>query len=310
MQQINNNWLIADIGATSSRVACYNGAAVSGVQIYQNDDHDSLENILRGFVDQADKRPVHAVLAVAAPIDGDSVSMMNRDWHYSQGSIAAVGFESVTMINDFHALAYALPELGDDDRFEVGEATQYRGGTIAALGPGSGLGMSAWIEGGAAMYGEGGHITLSARDENEDRTLTNLRHRFGHVSAERVLSGPGLLALHEAINGETLSSPKDVFAEPLSYAKLDTIAQFYRFLGNAAADLALITGAYGGVYIAGGIVPSYPEQILKSEFRSRFEDKNRYREYMQAIPTWVITEPVPGLRGLASFIDQDWSASR
>lgn len=310
MRQINNNWLIADVGATTSRVACYDGASMSGVRIVKNDDHDSLESILRDFVESTDMQPSQAVLAVAAPIDGDSVSMMNRDWHYSRDSIAAVGFESVTMINDFHALAYALPVLGDADRFEVGKATHYRGGTIAALGPGSGLGMSAWIDGGAAMYGEGGHITLSARDEQEDRTLTSLRQRFGHVSAERVLSGPGLLALHEAINDETLSSPQDVFAEPITYAKIDTIAQFYRFLGSVAADLALITGAYGGVYIAGGIVPSYPEQIGKSEFRTRFEDKNRYRDYMQAIPTWVITDPVPGLRGLASFIDQDWSASR
>lgn len=310
MQQINNNWLIADVGATSSRIAIYDGNSIEALAFFQNDDHGSLEVLLGDYCDAAERRPSHAVLAVAAPIHGDEVSMMNRDWNYSRDSIAAVGFESVTVINDFHAIAYALPEFDDGDRIEVGKATQYRDGTIAVLGPGSGLGMAAWVDGGAAMYGEGGHITLTARDEREDRILTSLRYKFGHVSAERVLSGPGLLALHWAINEETLASPEDVFAEPLTYAKMDTIAQFYRFLGSAAADLALITGAFGGVYIAGGIVPSYPDRIAKSEFRSRFEDKNRYREYMQAIPTWVITDPVPGLKGLASFIDRDLSASQ
>lgn len=310
MQQINNNWLIADVGATTSRIAVYDGTSITALELFRNDDHDSLESLLCHYGESLGALPPRAALAVAAPIDGDDVSMMNRDWRYSRDSIAAVGFDSVTMINDFHAIAFALPEFGDEDRFEIGKATQYRDGTIAVLGPGSGLGMAAWIEGGAAMYGEGGHITLSARDDRETRILSRLRDRFGHVSAERVLSGPGLVALHEAMHDESLSSPEAVFAEPATSAKEETIAQFFRFLGYAAADLALITGASGGVYIAGGIVPSYTDRIARSEFRSRFEDKNRYREYMQAIPTWVITEPVPGLRGLASFIDRDSSASR
>jgi len=310
MQQISNNWLIADVGATSSRVAVYDGSSITALGLFRNDDFDSLESLLRHYGESLEDLPSHAALAVAAPIDGDDVNMMNRDWRYSRDSIAAVGFDSVTLINDFHAIAFALPDFSDEDRFEVGNATHYRDGTIGVLGPGSGLGMAAWIEGGAAMYGEGGHITLSARDEREDRILTRLRDRFGHVSAERVLSGPGLLALHAAMHDESLSSPEEIFAAPETRAKLDTIAQFFRFLGSAAADLALITGASGGVYIAGGIVPAYTDRIAESEFRSRFEDKNRYRDYMQAIPTWVITEPVPGLRGLASFIDRDLSASR
>ncbi|MDH3439515.1 MAG: glucokinase [Gammaproteobacteria bacterium] len=310
MQQINNNWLIADVGATTSRIAVYDGTTITALRIYRNEDHDGLEALLGDYCATAGERPSQAALAVAAPVDHDTVSMMNRDWTFSFDSIRAVGFDSVTIINDFHAIAFALPDFGDKDRFEVGKATHYRDGTIAVLGPGSGLGMAAWIEGGAAMYGEGGHITLSARDEREDRILTRLRDRFGHVSAERVLSGPGLLALHAAMHNESLSSPEEIFAEPETDAKQETIAQFYRFLGCAAADLALITGASGGVYIAGGIVPAYTDKIAKSEFRSRFEDKNRYRDYMQAIPTWVITDPVPGLRGLAAFIDRDLSASR
>ena len=310
MQQKNNNWLIADVGATSCRIAVYDGESINKLQISMNDDHHSLEAKLSDYLKATKISPSHAVLAVAAPVENDEICMMNRDWHFSTASLAAVGFDKVELVNDFHAIAFALPVFGDKDRLEIGEATHYREGTMAVLGPGSGLGMAAWVEGGATMFGEGGHVTLPARDSREEQILTRLRDRYGHVSAERVLSGPGLLALHTAMHDETLASPEDIFSAPSTNAKAATINQFYRFLGTAAADLALITGATGGVYIAGGIVPSYPELIANSDFRQRFEDKNRFREYMQSIPTWVISEPVPGLRGLAAFIDRDRSASR
>ena len=310
MQRNSNTWLIGDIGATSSRIATYAGDDIRAVEIYRNDDFDSLESLIGHYLSPLEARPATAVLAVAAPIDGDDVSLMNRDWSFSRGSLEALGFEDVRLLNDFHAIAYALPVFGDDDRVEIGEATKYRDGNIAVLGPGSGLGMGAWIDGRAAMTGEGGHITLSGRDEREDAIIAKLRDRFGHASAERVLSGPGIVALHDVMHDEKVRTPEVIAANPDSYAASGTMEQFFRFLGSAAAELALITGAAGGVYIAGGIVPSHVDRIARSGFRERFEDKNRYRDYMQAIPTWVITDPLPGLRGLAVFIDRDLSASR
>ncbi len=310
MQQISNNWLIADVGATSSRLAIYDGLSISAVEIFRNDDFDSLEALTSHYVKRRERTVSAAAMAVAAPIDGDEIRMINRDWTFSRASLLAVGFDDVQILNDFHAVAYALPVFGDDDRFEVGRATKYRNGNIAVLGPGSGLGMSAWIGNSAAMCGEGGHITLSGRDAREDEIIARLRDRFGHASAERALSGPGIVALHEAMHGESLKSPEEIAGNPDTDAKQQTMAQFYRFLGSTAAELALITGASGGVYIAGGIVPSYTTGIANSEFRERFEEKNRYREYMMAIPTYVITDPVPGLTGLAAFIDRDSSASR
>jgi glucokinase len=310
MQQNSNSWLIADVGATSSRFAIYEGTSIEHARIYRNNDFDGLEAVAAHYLAESSTRPVSAAFAVAAPIDGDDVELMNRDWAFSRSSLAALGFEHVELLNDFHAVAYLLPTLGDEDRFEIGKASKYREGNIAVLGPGSGLGMAAWIDGRAAMTGEGGHITLSGRDAREDSIIVSLRDRFGHASAERVLSGPGIVALHQAMHGEILPSAEDIAASPDTPAKIETMQQFFRFLGSAAAELALITGAFGGVYIAGGIVPAYTEQIANSGFRERFEDKNRYRDYMQAIPTWVITDPLPGLRGLAAFIDRDPSAAR
>ena len=310
MQRNRNSWLIGDVGATSSRIGTYAGDAVADVEIYRNDDFDSLESLLGFHIERSASRPPSAVLAVAAPIDGDDVALMNRDWCFSRSSVAALGFDDVRFLNDFHAIAYALPALGDDDRMEIGTATSYRDGNIAVLGPGSGLGMGAWIDGQAAMTGEGGHITLSGRNEREDAIIAAVRDRFGHASAERVLSGPGIVALHEAMHGEKIATPEEITGTPDTDAKIETMEQFFRFLGSAAAELALITGASGGVYIAGGIVPAHRDWIARSQFRERFDDKNRYKDYMRAIPTWVITDPLPGLRGVAALIDRDLSAAR
>lgn len=307
----SNCWLIADIGATSGRCATF-ASAVNGpdnIRIYSNERYDGLVDLLADYLAGCDPRPHSLALAVAAPVHGDEIRMINRDWSFSRASLAGeLGFDRVTVINDFHAVAYALPALDDSTRVEVGRATEYRGGNMAAIGPGSGLGTSAWIagdSGGAAMTGEGGHITLSGRDQYEDQLLAQVRERFGHASAERILSGPGLMVLHQVMHGIEIGSSEEITRNPHDAACAATMNQFFRFLGSAAADLALITGAFGGVYIAGGIVPACIDQLGKSPFRERFDDKYRYREYMQRIPTYVITDPVPALTGLAAMINRD-----
>jgi len=302
MSAPGKNWLVADVGATTSRCAISSAGEISSLRVFNNDDTDSLAELLSRYLEETGATPASCALAVAAPIDGDEVQMINRDWRFSGKSLRALGFDRVEIMNDFHAIAYALPLFDDDSRIEIGKASHYRRGNIAVLGPGSGLGMSAWIGGSAAMCGEGGHITMSGRNETEDEIIAKFREEFGHCSAERVLSGPGLKALHKAMHGIAMGSPEAITGNPGDPANARTLQQFFRFLGSVAADLALITGASGGVYIAGGIVPACIEQIRNSEFRSRFEDKNRYRDYMRAIPTWVITDPVPGLTGLAAFI--------
>lgn len=304
MSPIRNSWLIADIGATTTRCAILNGPDVANVRVYRNDEHAGAPALLKAYLGQCDRAPQACALAVAAPIAGDEVRMVNRNWSFDRSAVAALGLERVDIINDFHAVAYALPALTDDSRVEIGQASHYRDGNLAVLGPGSGLGMSAWIGHRAAMCGEGGHMTLAGRNAEEDAIISRIRNRFGHCSAERVLSGPGLVALHEAMHGSLVDGPETITSNPGDAASAATLQQFFRFLGSVAAELALITGASGGVYIAGGIVPAHLDQILASGFRERFEDKNRYRDYMRAIPTWVITEPFPGLTGLGRFIDQ------
>ncbi len=304
------SWLIADIGATSSRCATLASATSDpqNVRIYRNEDFPQLGDLLGDFLDNYKEKPQSLALAVAAPVHGDDIRMINRDWSFSGTSLSSdLGFTRAKIINDFHAIAYALPTYDDNSRTEIGRATEYRGGNMAVLGPGSGLGMSAWIRsssGGATMTGEGGHITVSGRNEREDEIIAGVRDRFGHCSAERILSGPGLVVLHEAMHGLELDSPEEITGNSADAACAETLNQFFSFLGSAAADLALITGSFGGLYIAGGIVPACIEQLRQSPFRERFDDKNRYKDYMRRIPTYVITDPVPGLTGLAAMINR------
>jgi glucokinase len=301
-------WLIADIGATSTRCAVCRRADkhADHLKIFQNERFDSLKSLLGGYISELPEKPSAGALAIAAPISGDEVQMTNRDWAFNRLEMAErLALQPLEIINDFHAVAYALPRLPNRDLVEVGKATLYREGTRASLGPGSGLGVGAWVVSGGrgvAMYGEGGHVTLSARNEEEDRIIVKIRERYGHASAERVLSGPGIIALHSAMHGEHMKTSLEITTGTVDRKCRATMEQFYRFLATVAADLAMTTGAYGGVYIAGGIVPDNIDQIRASTFRERFEDKNRYRAYMQAIPTYVITDPTPGLTGLMAYI--------
>jgi glucokinase len=311
--QADATWLIADIGATSTRCALYRvgDKRHSELQIFLNEKFESLRALLQDYVSARTYKPSAGALAIAAPISGDDVQMTNRNWHFNRLEMAeALGLARLDIINDFHAVAYALPQLPKRDVVEIGKATDYRNGTRASLGPGSGLGVGGWIVGngkGIAMYGEGGHVTLPARNEAEERIIAKIRERYGHASAERVLSGPGIIALHSAMHGENMKTSREITSGTVDRKCRATMEQFYRFLGTVAADLAMTTGAYGGIFIAGGIVPDNVEQIQASTFRERFEDKNRYRHYMQAIPTYVITDPTPGLTGLTAYIGEQKS---
>jgi glucokinase len=212
------SWLIADVGATSSRCAMLaaGSKSPSNVRVYRNENFPALASLLADYLDTCDVRPQSMALAVAAPVHSDDVQMINRDWSFSRKSLShELGLGRTTIINDFHAIAYALPTLDDESRVEIGKASEYRAGNMAVLGPGSGLGMAAWISndaGGSAMTGEGGHISVSGRNDEEDAIIAWFRERYGHCSAERILSGPGLVALHEALHGVKIESPEAITA--------------------------------------------------------------------------------------------------
>jgi glucokinase len=305
--------LIADIGATTTRCTLLDDKGQERApEIFENQDFTGVAGVLSVYLDhrRASDRPTRAALAVAAPIVGDEVEMVNIDWRFSQRDLKEkLGLKRLQVVNDFAAIAWALPLLAPADVVRIGGGETVPRSTLAALGPGSGLGVSALVpaaDGWALMSGEGGHVSMPAATRDEQDVIALLRDRFdGHCSAERVLSGPGLVNLYVALaelagRGRPTVTPEDVTnlakqSEPLARK---TLAMFFAMLGTVASDLAVTTGARGGVYIAGGIVPRLVDQLGKSEFRARFEAKGRYRQYLAAIPTHVVTATLPAFRGL------------
>jgi len=308
---------MADIGATTTRCALVDDKGQERVpEIFENASFTGVAGVLRAYLDhrRASDRPTRAALAVAAPITGDAVQMINIGWHFSQKELRKeLGLKHLQVVNDFAAIAWALPRLTPADVVQIGGGESVPRATLAALGPGSGLGVSALVpsaDSWTVMTGEGGHVSMPAVTREEQDVIAALREQFdGHCSAERILSGPGLVNLYVALaelagRGRPTVVPEDVTnlarqGEPLARK---TLAMFFAMLGTIAANLAVTAGARGGVYIAGGIVPRLAEQLGKSEFRARFEAKGRYRGYLAAIPTYLITAPLPAFRGLKHLL--------
>ena len=304
--------LVADIGATNTRCALIDDKGQEQApETFVNEDFTGVAGVLGVYLDhrRATDRPKRAALAVAAPILGDEVQMINIDWRFSQTELRKeLTLQHLQVHNDFAAIAWALPQLRPTDVVQIGPGEATLRATRAALGPGSGLGASALVpsmDGWALMSGEGGHVSMPAVTPEEQDVVARLRERFGHCSAERVLSGPGLVNLYVTLaelagRGQPTVTAEDVThlarqREPLAQK---TLNMFFAMLGTIASNLAVTTGAHGGLYIAGGIVPRLIEPFRKSEFRERFEAKGRYRGYLESIPTYVITAPFPAFHGL------------
>ena len=310
--------LVADIGGTRVRFGLVEpDGTLSVVEVWECRDHPGLEEALDAYVEGAARgvRPRRAALSVACPVTGDRVSLTNHPWSFSVEAIRRrFGFESLAVINDFSAVARAVPLLGDADRMQIGGGRPVAGAAIAVLGPGTGLGVSGLVpagDGWAVIEGEGGHVTMAAANRREAAVLAEIGREFGHVSAERVLSGPGLVSLHRALrrlDGEgsgTDPTPHEIVAagaegrSPRCAEVLDLASEL---LGTFTADLALTLGARGGVCIGGGLVPRYARRFSESGFRRRFEDKGRFSEYLAAVPTWLIVHEFPAFLGLASLV--------
>ncbi|MEO1037055.1 MAG: glucokinase [Pseudomonadota bacterium] len=303
---------LADLGGTNCRFALWQpGTSTRDLRVVvrcRNDDFPDLESMIAAYLERLPgEKPVDAVVAVAAPIIGDEIDMSNRDWRFSTASVTSkTSLDSVTFINDFEAQALAIPSLTDSERRTIGPDRTPAGQNAAILGPGTGLGVAGLIETHnppLAITGEGGHMTLGANNRDEDRLVAAVRERHGHCSGERVLSGMGIELLHELMHGTPGLKARDISAAALAgdADARQTFEQFFAFLGAVAADVALCLGATRGVYITGGVAFENALLLAQSPFRERFLAKGRYTEYLDRIPTYLITADTPALFGLAQY---------
>jgi glucokinase len=312
--------LIADIGGTNARFALLNGADVDDEKVLACADHPTLvaaaEHYLASVGATGARRPTEAAMAIAGPITGDHIRMTNHLWQFSAAATRQqMKLSRLIFLNDFTALAMAIRHLPAQDLETIGGGRAVANATIALLGPGTGLGVSGLVPSGEhwiPLQGEGGHVTLAVMNEREIATLAQLRQRFSHVSAERVLSGPGLVNLYDAlcaVDGVVpdVVTPKEITERALAGScrlSLETVSMFCALLGTMSGNLVLTLGAVGGLYIGGGIVPQLGSFFANSTFRDRFEDKGRYADYLAAVPIYVIRTALPAFIGLArAFTD-------
>ena len=298
--------VVADIGGTNTRLARVDGAQLGAIERYRNDEADAFEDCLADFLARhpLERARAECLLAVAAPVSGDTVTLTNLDWCLSSTAIARrFGLRHVGLVNDFEALGWALPCLEDKDCVELGGGPAMAAAPALVLGPGTGFGAAVWLPHGQVVASEAGHALASASTQEEARVLAVLRERLGPVSVEQVLSGPGLENLHTAL-GHAPMPAADITAaaqagdDPVAD---ETLALFFAFLGLSARNLALGCGARGGVFLAGGILPRLHAQLRESSFRERFETPAPLPGYLAAIPTCLITHPEPALLGLMHY---------
>jgi glucokinase len=304
--------LLADVGGTNVRFALSDlGAAPALRQIrhFATKDFTRLEDAARLYLAEVGAKPDYAVLGVAGPVRDQTITLTNIGWHFGADGVGrALGIARVALINDFEAVALSIPHLGRTDRVVIGPAVDgEKGAPVAVAGPGTGFGVGGLVNG-HALVTEGGHADFAPSDEIEIEVLKFLRRRFGHVSAERLLSGPGLVNLHDALSaiegrGETTLDPHAItaqaLADPASFAAV-VVARFCAILGSVAGNIALTMGARGGVMLAGGILPGIRALLAASPFRERFEAKGRFAAYLKAIPTSLIVQEHAGLIGAIS----------
>ena len=300
--------LIADIGGTTCRFAVVGAhGRPDRIVRFPNRDEPDIAAAIARYAAEAGVRPQAGVLAVAAPVQGDEITLTNCAWRFRLGELKAqLGFSQLFAINDFEAIAWALLGLGAEELRPIGPARTCGTGVKVACGPGTGLGVAALIpENGSwrVLASEGGHVSFGPADAEEEPVFARLRTMAGTISAETVLSGPGLTRLHQALHpqAEPLAS-EEILARAKSGdgAAGATVTLFVRLLGRFAGDVALVFKA-AGVYVAGGVGEGIASLVDAREFRRAFEAHRPYEQLLAAIPTFVITERTPGLTGCAVY---------
>lgn len=306
--------LVADIGGTNARfaVADLESLALSNVLHVPCATHPSLAGAMLDYLKGLRQPPLHAAIAVAAPVTGEEIRLTNSPWSFARRALCrSAGLDGVLVLNDFEALALSLPHLDSSELAQIGGIEPIPHAPKVVLGPGTGLGVASLVwsrTGWVAVPGEGGHVTLGAHDARELALIERLRKGRDHLSVERALSGLGLPDLYQAVaaagdGADEPLAPSEVVARAMSGgdpAAKEALTLFITWLGRFAGDVALILGARGGVYLGGGIPPRLLPQLAAGPFRQAFEAKGRMGALLAPIPIYVILAEFAALKGAAA----------
>lgn len=306
--------LVGDIGGTNSRFGLVEPGTtrVAEVAVQKNDDFASLEDSIAAYVKAKGVSGLAgAAIAVAGPVEGEVVHLTNRNWSFTRESLRkAADARQFRLLNDFEALALALPHLDGEDVVQIGGELPQKPAVKIVLGPGTGLGMATLAplpQGGwMALPGEVGHITLPVVTQAEFDWRERMSKPGVLFESEDAITGGGLLRMYRAATANpTLDTPEAVLQAALAgtdAAAVKTLDQFIVWLARVAGDAAMTMQARGGVYLAGGIAPSIVEKLKSGPFRSIFEEKGRLAFVMRPIPVYVIVDKFPAFKGCAAAI--------
>ena len=306
--------LVGDIGGTNSRFGLVEPGTtrVAEVAVQKNDNFASLEDSIAAYVKARGVSGLAgAAIAVAGPVEGEIVHLTNRNWSFTRESLRkAAEARQFRLLNDFEALALALPHLDGEDVVQIGGELPQKPAVKIVLGPGTGLGMAtlAPLPGGGwmALPGEVGHITLPVVTQEEFDWRERMSKPGVLFESEDAITGGGLLRMYRAATtNPVLDTPEAVLQAALAgtdAAAVTTLDQFIVWLARVAGDAAMTMQAKGGVYLAGGIAPSIAEKLKTGPFRSIFEEKGRLAFVMRPIPVYVIVDRFPAFKGCAAAI--------
>lgn len=304
--------LIADIGGTTSRAAfAAIGGRPEGIVTIANDSVEGPEGVFERMLDGVNALPRAAVLALAAPVSGNEITLTNRNWCVRLPALSErFGISSVHAVNDFEALAWAVPSLEQCDLQWLGPSHSFSSGVKLVVGPGTGLGVAALVpvgDGYQVIASEGGHCSFGPAFADEEPIFRRLAEEKSPLSAECILSGSGLARLHIAMHPGTMKLKSEMIvmqARAGNHEARATIAMFVRLLGRFAGDMAMAFKATGGVYIAGGVAMGLGKLFDAALFRAAFERHPPYESLLKGIPSALITCVEPGLIGCVAVAER------
>ncbi|MEW6313410.1 MAG: glucokinase [Pseudomonadota bacterium] len=315
--------LAGDIGGTKTLLQV--GGAHPSVPLlrksYASAAYAGLDAMLAEFLREAGVAKIAAAcFAVAGPVTGRRVQLTNLPWQVDADTVAAqFGIGKVQLINDFEAVGLGIAALAPADLYTLQAGAPQPHSVRAVTGAGTGLGVG-WLTWNGSSYevhaSEGGHLDFAPADKLQDELLAFLRQRYGHVSYERIVSGPGLVALFEFLRASGRGIPSaDLLAaldagdgaativrfaverqEPTAVAALNLFVAIY---GAFAGNLALAMLPRDGLFIAGGIAPKIISRLAHSDFMRAFLDKGRFAGLLAGVPVQVVMNPQVGLLGAA-----------
>ncbi|MFN3826732.1 MAG: glucokinase [Micavibrio sp.] len=304
--------LIADIGGTNARFGIVDRDGLHDLLYLECRDYTGPKEAITAYLQKAGRnKPDIAILAVAGPAEEDLIGFTSIPWAFRKSTLQQdMGFKNLIVINDFHAVAWAVANISPDLLQHIGGESPVAQRPRGVVGPGTGLGAASLFWDGheySPQPGEGGHVTMPAITEREFQIFQQLRVKYHHISAERVCSGKGLENLYNAIRAlDNKHDRPDRDAPAISAAAIngecdicqEALDLMCGFLGRIMGNLALTLNAQGGMYIAGGIPVKLGEHFLRSRFLEEFQSKGRFKDYMKRIPVYLVKHDAIGLLGL------------